>query len=88
MGHLPTAQTYEIRIGAELDAVGLDWFDGFDLTARADETVLRAVVVDQSALHGLLARIRDLSVPLLEVRRISHVGAQDATDPDASSEEE
>jgi hypothetical protein len=27
-------------------------------------------VADQAALHGLLAKIRDLSLPLLSVRRI------------------
>ena len=32
-------------------------------------TVLQGRVVDQAALHGLLARLRDLGLPLLSVRR-------------------
>jgi hypothetical protein len=33
-------------------------------------TVLAGPVADQAALHGLLARVRDLGLPLLSVRRI------------------
>ena len=34
-------------------------------------TVLRGQVVDQAALHGLLARLRDLGLPLLAVNRVT-----------------
>jgi hypothetical protein len=34
--------------------------------------LLRGVVEDQAALHGVLAQIRDLGIPLLAVRR-THV---------------
>jgi hypothetical protein len=33
-------------------------------------TVLVGPVADQAALHGLLAKVRDLGLPLLEVRRL------------------
>jgi hypothetical protein len=33
-------------------------------------TVLEGFVADQAALHGLLARVRDLGVPLVAVRRL------------------
>jgi hypothetical protein len=35
-----------------------------------DETLLTGPVPDQAALHGLLAWIRDLGLPLLSVERV------------------
>jgi hypothetical protein len=35
---------------------------------RPGETVVVGPVVDQAALHGLLARIRDLGLPLISVQ--------------------
>jgi len=62
---------YEIRVKGNLDPVWADWFDGFTVTRQAnDETMLTGPVPDQPALHGLLAKIRDLGLPLLVVRRL------------------
>jgi hypothetical protein len=33
-------------------------------------TVIHGPVVDQAALHGLLARVRDLGIPLLSVTQV------------------
>ncbi|MEP7091254.1 MAG: hypothetical protein ABI776_14240 [Nocardioidaceae bacterium] len=33
-------------------------------------TVLRGHLVDQAALHGLLARLRDIGLPLISVARV------------------
>jgi hypothetical protein len=49
---------------------GRAWFDGLQLTSDASgRTTIAGPVADQAALHGLLARIRDLGLPLLTVRR-------------------
>ncbi|WP_199235107.1 hypothetical protein [Kribbella sp. VKM Ac-2568] len=58
---------YEIRIEGVLDP---SWFE--DLNVRSDDrqTVILGRFADQSALHGLLARIRDLGVRLISVRRV------------------
>jgi hypothetical protein len=61
---------YEIRLQGRLDRRWATWFDGMTLTVAGDTTVLRGVVVDQAALHGMLARLRDLGLPLLSVRRV------------------
>jgi hypothetical protein len=62
---------YEIRVKGNLEPMWADWFDGFTVTRQAnDETVLTGQVADQPALHGLLAKIRDLGLPLLVVRRL------------------
>ncbi len=61
---------YEITIEGILDPRWSAWFDGMRLTSDATGcTTLAGPVADQAALHGLLARIRDLGLPLLEVRR-------------------
>lgn len=65
---------YQIRIKGSLEPRWADWFDGFTVTQQADdETVLSGRVVDQPALHGLMAKIRDLGLPLLSVNRIGEV---------------
>jgi hypothetical protein len=47
------------------------WFEGLELRGEpGGVTVLAGPVADQAALHGLLARVRDLGLPLLSVRRI------------------
>ena len=62
------AATYEIRIGGRLDPRWSAWFGDLAVTAQEDgTTTIAGVVPDQSALHGLLARVRDLGVPLISV---------------------
>jgi len=62
---------YHIRVKGILDEKWSDWFDGFTITPQADdETLLAGPVADQAALHGLLAKIRDLGLPLLSVKRV------------------
>jgi hypothetical protein len=64
--------TYRIIVKGTLDRKWSDWFDGFTITPQAnDETLLTGPVADQAALHGLLAKIRDLGLPLLSVKRVS-----------------
>ncbi len=41
-----------------------------DPTGDGVRTVLRGPVVDQAALHGLLARLRDIGLPLVSVTRV------------------
>lgn len=62
---------YEIRVKGVLDPRWSTWFD--DLQVSSDElgqTLIAGPVTDQAALHGLLAKIRDLALPLISVRRI------------------
>ncbi len=62
---------YQIRVKGNLDKKWSDWFDGFTITPQADdETLLTGPVTDQADLHGLLAKIRDLGLPLLSVKRV------------------
>lgn len=61
---------YEIRIEGVLDARWSAWFDGLVVTSGPDgTTVLAGPITDDAALHGVLAKIRDLGMPLISVRR-------------------
>ncbi len=61
---------YEIRLRGRLDPRWAAWFDGMTLTPADGTTVLSGPVADQAALHGVLARIRDLGLPLIAVTQI------------------
>lgn len=57
---------YEIRVKGLIDSRWSDWFFGFTIQEEAEgQTTLYGSVPDQAALHGLLAKIRDLGLPLL-----------------------
>jgi hypothetical protein len=62
---------YEIRVRGVLDSSWSAWFDGLKVTSdHAGLTRITGPVVDQAALHGLLAKVRHLGLPLESVRRI------------------
>ena len=58
----------EIRVKGQIDKHWADWFEGLTVMhTDQDETVLAGFVIDQSALYGLLAKLRDLGLSLLSV---------------------
>ena len=63
--------TYLIRVQGPLDPLWSDWFDGWTIAPQpGGETLLTGPVADQAALHGILAKIADLGLPLLSVERV------------------
>ena len=61
---------YYITITGHLDSTWSEWFDGLTITPQEDgTTVLAGRLVDQTALHGILNKVRDLSLPLVALRR-------------------
>ncbi len=69
---METPTVYCLRIAGHLDPHWAAWFDGLQLAYDTDgTTTITGPVADQAALHGLLRRIRDLGVPLLEVSRVA-----------------
>jgi len=68
---------YEIMVQGLLDSQWGQWFEGMTLSNVENGesgvacTLIAGEVVDQSALHGLLIKIRDLNLKLVSVRRIS-----------------
>lgn len=64
---------YEIRIKEEISENSLTWFEDFTVTRTTPgETVLTGVLADQSALHGLLGKIRDLNLTLISVNQVEN----------------
>lgn len=62
------AEYYEIRIRGQLDSHWNTWFDGLTLTPLGNgETLIAGPIQDQAALHGVLAKIRDLGLQLISV---------------------
>ncbi|MGD8997889.1 MAG: hypothetical protein PVH80_07250 [Anaerolineae bacterium] len=62
---------YEIKIKGRLGTHWSDWFEGLTITRAEDgSTLLTGPVIDDSALHGLLKKVRDLGMPLISVNRV------------------
>jgi hypothetical protein len=59
---------YEIRVKGHLDTHWTAWFAGLEVTNLENgDAVLSGEIVDQAALHGVLAKVRDLGLPLIAV---------------------
>jgi hypothetical protein len=62
---------HEIRVEGILDQHWSDWFDGMHITSEpGGVSLIEGPVTDQAALHGLLAKIRDLGLPLVSLHRV------------------
>lgn len=62
---------YAIHVKEQIPARWSTWFGGLTIAnLESDGTILSGPVVDQSALHGLLAKVRDLNLTLISVNRI------------------
>ena len=64
----PKNKTYEIKLKGRLNESWAGWFDGLTFSHESDGTTTpMGEVVDQSALHRILKKIRDLGLPLLRL---------------------
>jgi hypothetical protein len=55
----------------KIDGEWSEWFDGLSITLENNgEAILTGPIVDQTALHGVLIKIRDLGLPLISLARI------------------
>jgi hypothetical protein len=70
---------YEIKVKGLLDDHWKQWFEEMTLKRQEnaesgqDCTLITGLIADQPALHGLLAKIRDLNLTLISVRKIPSV---------------
>lgn len=61
---------YEIRIEGTLDSRWGAWFQGLQVKSEGRETAISGLVTDQSELHGLLLKVRDLGLTLISLHRL------------------
>lgn len=62
---------YEVRVRGRLAPRWAAWFDGMSLSSEEEGiTVIRAPVIDQAALHGLLQKLRDVGIPLVSLTEL------------------
>jgi len=60
---------YEIRVEGHLTADWSDWFEGLIVHQEANGETVLSGSLDQAALHGVLAKVRDLGLVLVSVSR-------------------
>jgi hypothetical protein len=66
---------YEIKVKGHLDERWSLWFEGMSIDTGFNQdgkpvTTFTGPMVDQAALHGVLARIRDINMPLISVNQV------------------
>jgi hypothetical protein len=62
---------YEIRVKGHLGGRWSEWFEGLKITNLENgDALLWGEIADQAALHGVLAKVRDLGLPLVAVRGV------------------
>lgn len=61
-------QRVEICIEGQIDKAWSEWFEGFTVThTQRNETIITGEVPDQSALYGMITKLRDLGLKLISV---------------------
>ena len=64
-------ETYQIRIQGHLQDRWGEWFEGLTITRESDgTTTLCGPLPDQTALHSVLLRIRNMNLKLISVRQV------------------
>jgi hypothetical protein len=63
---------YEIRVKGRVDSRWFQCCEGLGVTYQAGDTILSGPIRDQSALHGVLERVRDLNLVLIALRRVEY----------------
>lgn len=64
---------FDIQVRGSIDPKWVDWFDGLTILSLGETgTLLTGIIIDQAALHGVLAVIRTLNLILLSLHRIEN----------------
>jgi hypothetical protein len=74
MTPIASRHRYEIVVRGRLSRRYEHAFDRVTVEPQAGQTTLRADLVDQSQLYGLLDRLRDFGIELLSVNAIAEDG--------------
>ena len=63
-------KTVKIHVRGRLDEEWATWFEGLEIHTTGEDALLLGEVIDQSALYGILARLRDLGLALISVEQV------------------
>lgn len=66
---------YEIRVASHLSANWVARFEGLSMRHEPEGETVLSGLLDQAALHGALAKIRDLGLNLISVNRVEAAGS-------------
>ena len=67
----PEPIIYEFRIQGHISDRVAQWFEGMRITPHPDgTTTIYGPLPDQTALHSILARIRDMNIKLISVNPV------------------
>jgi hypothetical protein len=61
---------YELRVEGVLGPQWAAWFGNLQIENDGRQTIISGSFTDQAALHGLLAKVRDLGLCLISVHRL------------------
>jgi hypothetical protein len=84
-----TPLLYEIKLKGHLDTKWAEWFYDMTITHDSDgTTILCGPLPDQTVLHSVLERIRDMNLTLINVRNMDDANQdelkrQDETTPNS-----
>ena len=61
---------YEVEVESHFNPQWFNWLDGWEITSSpSGNTLLSGQVVDQPALHGIFACIRDLNLKIISLKK-------------------
>ncbi len=63
-------QLVTIKIKGIVDENWVDWFEGFELIYEGKDTILSGAMTGQADFYGLIGKLRDLGLQLLEVNTV------------------
>ncbi len=71
-------EIYEIRVQGHIHKRRAKYFEGVTITCESDgTTTLSGPLPDQTALHGILLKIRNMNLKLISVRQIATNNEED-----------
>jgi hypothetical protein len=63
---------YEVQVEGQINPSWFSWLEDWEITPLPDgNTLLAGLVIDQPALHGLFARLRDLNIKIVSLKKCS-----------------
>ena len=82
----PAHEIYEIKLKGHLDTKWAEWFYDMTITHENDgTTTLRGPLPDQTVLHSVLDRIRDMNLALINVQKINEVNQNETASNNENS---